>query len=159
MSSTAGKAWDEFEQMLRSAEAEAGTVAASFISAVPHSERAARIDQLVDFVRRGTAAQEEINAILKTAKSELAGMAPEMPGTHVLDGSKYRAEVSYSEKYEWDNEELIKMFSSGSLPHYCAMRLSIHKKSYERLSASEQAELAPALTIKLSAPKIDVGEK
>lgn len=159
MTSTTTTAWEEFEKMLRSAEAGSGTVASDFIAAVPHSERAKRIDQLADLFRRAEMYKNEMEFVLKTTKQELARLTDEVAGKHELEGDAFLVTVTRRETFEWDNEELLRMFKAGSLPAYCALRITINKKAYESMSASEKADLAPALTISLTAPKVEVTSK
>lgn len=159
MTSTTTTAWEEFEKMLRTAEAGAGTVASDFIAAVPHSDRAKRIDQLANFLQRAEAYKAELDIVLKTAQKELAGMTEEVAGKHEIEGDDFLVSVIRREKFEWDNEELLRMFKAGSLPAYCALRITINKHAYERMSAPEKADLAPALTIALTAPKVEVKRK
>lgn len=159
MTSTTTTAWEEFEKMLRGAEAGAGTVASDFIAAVPHSDRAKRIDQLAGYLQRAQMYRDELDIVLKTANAELARMTDEVAGKHELEGEAFLVSVTRREKFEWDNEELLRMFAAGSMPAYCALRITINKKAYDRMSATEKADLAPALTISLTTPKVEVTTK
>ncbi len=159
MNTTAGPAWDAFERMLRNSEADAGSAAAEFVAAVPHSDRARHIDELAVFLERATAAKREADHLMRQVTQALAALTPEVEGQHQLDGENYEVVVKRETTLEWDQSQLASMFTTGAMPAYIDLRMSVSKRMWSKLPPSEQAELLPALTTKLGRPKITVTRK
>lgn len=56
--------------------------------------------------------------------------------------------INRQERYDWDQDILEKIFSSGSVPEYVKKRLTVEKRNFQKLTTTEQAPLLPALTRK-----------
>jgi len=56
--------------------------------------------------------------------------------------------INRQERYEWNQNKLEELFTSGEVPEYVRKRLTVEKRNFQRLTEAEQAPLIPALTRK-----------
>lgn len=93
--------------------------------------------------------QEEI-------EDEISRWFPAEEGTHVKHFDGFSVEVSRTSRWMWDKEILADMYGDEPLPEHITRRLSVDKRKFQKLPASEQDELMPALTKKLDKAKVKV---
>jgi hypothetical protein len=90
-------------------------------------------------------------------ESEMARLFPEEEGELALstpDG--FEVVVRRSERWTWDKQKLEEIFSQGEVPEYVKRTLTVDKRKFQRLPASDQVMLKAALTRKLDSPKVKV---
>tara|TARA_B100000745_G_scaffold300348_1_gene253923 strand:+ start:26 stop:427 length:402 start_codon:yes stop_codon:yes gene_type:complete len=56
--------------------------------------------------------------------------------------------INRQERFDWDQDKLEALFHSGTVPEYVRKRLSVDKRSFQRLTETEQTPLLVALTRK-----------
>ena len=54
--------------------------------------------------------------------------------------------INRQERFDWDQDKLEALFNSGTVPEYVRKRLSVDKRSFQRLTETEQTPLLVALT-------------
>lgn len=109
--------------------------------------------QLLDAVQ----AAKEAQARVKQLTEDLARFAPEVAGEVTIRGNAYVVTVKRAERFEWDSDVLAALYADKEdLPAHIKMKLSVDKKRYDRMSEEDRDALKSALTIKLSAPSIEV---
>ena len=62
--------------------------------------------------------------------------------------------IAHKEQWSWDQEILDRAFSAKDSPDYIKRKLSIDKRKFQTLPASEQQRLKHALTRKSTNPKV-----
>lgn len=109
--------------------------------------------RLVEAVAQAKAAQAEV----KKLTEDLARFTPEAAGEITISGNHFVVSVKRTERFEWDSEILAALYADKEdLPAHIKMKLSVDKKRYDRMSEDDKEALASALTIKLSAPTVEV---
>lgn len=115
------------------------------------------VDAVAPELLSAIAEAEAAKAKVKRLTEDLARFAPELAGEVTIYGNEYTATVKRSERFEWDSDVLAALYADKEdLPAHIKMKLSVDKKRYDRMSDDDKAALASALTIKLSAPTIEV---
>ena len=56
--------------------------------------------------------------------------------------------INRQERFHWDQDILEELFKSGKLPAHIKKRLTVEKRTFQKLTEAEQKELQPALTRK-----------
>ena len=102
---------------------------------------------------------ELIRAEMDELKKTIAGQFPEEAGKLFAETPSYKIFCERPEKWSWDKDQLEHIFGEGELPSYVRRSLSVDKRKFEALPASEKAPLLPALTRKPGSPKIEVQKK
>ena len=54
--------------------------------------------------------------------------------------------INRQERFDWDQDKLEALFNSGTVPEYVRKRLSVDKRSFQRLTETEHTPLLVALT-------------
>lgn len=114
------------------------------------------VDDLAPQLIDALAALEAAKTKVKQLTEDLARFAPEIAGEVQLRGTAYVATVRRAERFEWDSDVLAALYDAGELPPYIKKKLSVDKKRYDRMTDDDRDALKSALTIKLSAPSIEV---
>lgn len=102
---------------------------------------------------------EEIESLtqrLIDVESELAHVSPEQAGEWAKSTGKHEIIVTRNERWVWDKDALESEFEANKLPDFVKRNLTIDKRKFQKLSASEQAKFRHALTRKLDKPKVKV---
>jgi hypothetical protein len=100
---------------------------------------------------------DEMGERVAKLESEMARLFPEEEGELALstpDG--FEVVVRRSERWTWDKQKLEEIFSQGDVPEYVKRTLTVDKRKFQRLPASDQVMLKAALTRKLDSPKVKV---
>lgn len=138
--------WDELEPPVRATPTTTTT-------SLPPEER---LDGLAHDHAVLSLEYERLGERLGQLEREIAHFFPEQAGDVAKTTGRYEIIVSRSERWSWDKEALEEVFTTGAVPDYVKRTLSIDKRKYLRLSASEQDAVKHALTRKLDNPKVKV---
>jgi hypothetical protein len=114
------------------------------------------IDRLAEEMFEAQAALEQAKERVKRVNASIARFSPEVPGETILNGSRWRVSVKRGTRYEWDDDILHEIYGPEEMPDHVRVRLSVDKRVYDALPLEDRAILAPALTVKLTSPAIEV---
>lgn len=118
--------WDDYEAASESREISRAVE--------QYEELCAKRDEIV----------EQIDLLSKQIISEF----PEDFGEHSRIAGNKVVTINRSERYEWNQDLLGKIFREEEIPVHIKRRLTVDKRVFSRLSPDEQAPLVPALTRK-----------
>lgn len=123
--------------------------------------RTSEIDRLAGRWIEISTKREQLEAEEKLLVEDLARFVPEVAGDHALNTERHTIIVTRGERYLWDRDILEQMFGTDpeDLPDYVKQNLTIDKRRYLKLDEPEKDKLRPALTRKLSAPKLTVATR
>ena len=115
------------------------------------------VDRTAPALLQAWAELEEAKKKVKHLTEDVVRFAPEVPGEVVINGNLYAIQIKRAERLEWDSEVLAAIYAGrDDLPEHIKMKLSVDKKRYDRMSELDREDLRSALTIKLSAPTVEV---
>jgi hypothetical protein len=113
------------------------------------------VAQLIDAQARKAIADADVEGI----SAKMKALFPTGIGEFAADAGRYIVTLKRGDKYTWDTKKLEGLFISKTMPEYVKRRLSIDKRTYQRLDADEQDRLAEALTVEPGSVKIEIVEK
>lgn len=115
------------------------------------------VDRTAPALLEAWAALEEAKTKVKHLIEDVVRFAPEVPGEVIINGNLYAIQIKRGERFEWDSEVLSALYGDKeALPDHIKMKLTVDKKRYDRMSEEDREALKSALTIKLSAPSVEV---
>lgn len=117
---------------------------------------AARIERL-DHVRSHVKNLKDEEASLEA--DIFRSLSARNPGAreHIFTFAGRSVQASVSERWKWDKAGLEQKYAGDEEPpHYVDRSFTVRKPVFEKLSANEQDELRPFLTIDEGKPKIEV---
>lgn len=126
------------------------------IQATSPAQRLEPLAELAELFVHLKAAHEETRAKLDQVAHEIIHFFPEEAGDISQFVPAYEITVSRKEQWSWDQEILDRAFLAKDSPDYIKRKLSIDKRKFQTLPASEQQRFKHALTRKLSNPKVTV---
>lgn len=100
---------------------------------------------------------DEMGERVAQLEAEMSRLFPEEEGELALstpDG--FEVVVRRAERWTWDKQKLEEIFAQGDVPDYIRRTLTVDKRKFQKLPASDQVLLKAALTRKLDSPKIKV---
>jgi hypothetical protein len=93
----------------------------------------------------------------KELKNSLLGLFDQEFGEQIKTFDGYQVTVDVGERWDWDSEMLAQIFeTSETLPHHIVKKLTVHRRTFEKLNDSQKAEVIPALTRNFGTVKIKV---
>lgn len=126
-------------------------------SVVSSPNRAQILDELAARYEAAKEQKEAATTLLDTLTEEIARLFPESEGDFTHTGPNYMVRVTRDEAQSWDKKKLEEIYGGErALPPYVTRTLGVDKKKWELRPAEEREILMPALTRKLSKPKIKV---
>lgn len=115
------------------------------------------VDLIAPQLLQAMAELEIAKAKAKHLTEDLARFAPELAGEVIVQGKDWTVTVKRTERMEWDSDVLAALYSGKEdLPSHIKMKLSVDKRRYERMQPDDRDALRSALTLKLSAPAVEV---
>lgn len=150
---------DDWDKLSRTGDAPTGEPTTGVIEDT--SEETSSIAVLIDGVApqlvEALADLEAAKTKVKQLTEDIARFAPEIAGEVHIHGTIYSVTVKRAERFEWDSEVLSALYDGeAELPPHIKKKLSVDKKRYDRMTEEDRDALKSALTIKLSAPSIEV---
>ena len=82
------------------------------------------------------------------AQERIISEFPEDFGEHSKIAGNKVITINRSERYEWNQDLLAKIYREEEIPTHIKRRLTVDKRVFQRLTTDEQAPLVPALTRK-----------
>tara|TARA_B100000287_G_scaffold110152_1_gene102470 strand:- start:632 stop:1084 length:453 start_codon:yes stop_codon:yes gene_type:complete len=118
--------WDKFEQQAK------------------HKPLTEMIEGLLDARRK----QDEANKLVEQFEAKLIAEFPEEFGEQSKAIGDNIVTVNRQERFHWDQDKLEEIFNKSPLPPHVKRRLTVEKRTYQKLTKAEQDTVEPALTIK-----------
>lgn len=150
---------DDWDKLSRTGDAPTGGPTTDVIEdrSAETSSVAALVDDRAPQLVEALATLEAAKTRVKQLTEDLARFAPEVAGDVQIHGLVYSVTVKRAERLEWDSEVLSALYDGeADLPPHIKKKLSVDKKRYDRMTEEDRDALKSALTIKLSAPSIEV---
>lgn len=111
---------------------------------------------LIDSWLQATEELELAELKLDALKAKFVSEVPEQPGDHEIIVGDHRVVVKHTERWDWDQDVLNRLFDAGQVPDHIQRRLRVDRKTFEKLEPSEQQILQPALTKKIGSTRVKV---
>ena len=92
--------------------------------------------------------RDELNDQISLIERQIISEFPEDFGEHSKIAGNKVITINRSERYEWNQDLLAKIYREEEIPTHIKRRLTVDKRVFTRLTAEEQAPLVPALTRK-----------
>lgn len=92
--------------------------------------------------------RDELNDQISLIEKQIISEFPEDFGEHSKIAGNKVITINRSERYEWNQDLLAKIYREEEIPTHIKRRLTVDKRVFTRLTAEEQAPLVPALTRK-----------
>jgi hypothetical protein len=102
---------------------------------------------------------DQVEALLEKREAledEISRWFAETEGVQEKHFDNYTVECSRTARWNWDRDILADMFADKDMPDFVTQRLSVDKRKFLNLPASEQVDLLPALTKTLAKAKLKV---
>lgn len=102
---------------------------------------------------------EQVEGLLEQKEAledEISHWFSETEGVQEKHFDNYTIECVRTSRWNWDKDILAEMFADRTMPDHVTQRLSVDKRKFLNLPASEQVELLPALTKTLAKAKLKV---
>lgn len=92
--------------------------------------------------------RDELNDQISLIEKQIISEFPEDFGEHSKIAGNKVITINRSERYEWNQDLLAKIYREEEIPTHIKRRLTVDKRVFTRLTTEEQAPLVPALTRK-----------
>ena len=92
--------------------------------------------------------RDELNDQIGLLEKRIISEFPEDFGEHSKIAGNKVITINRSERYEWNQDLLAKIYREEEIPTHIKRRLTVDKRVFQRLTTEEQAPLVPALTRK-----------
>ena len=92
--------------------------------------------------------RDELNDKISLIEKQIISEFPEDFGEHSKIVQAKVITINRSERYEWNQDLLAKIYREEEIPTHIKRRLTVDKRVFSRLTDEEQAPLVPALTRK-----------
>ena len=92
--------------------------------------------------------RDELNDKISLIEKQIISEFPEDFGEHSKIAGNKVITINRSERYEWNQDLLAKIYREEEIPTHIKRRLTVDKRVFSRLTDEEQAPLVPALTRK-----------
>lgn len=92
--------------------------------------------------------RDELNDQIGLLEKRIISEFPEDFGEHSKIAGNKVITINRSERYEWNQDLLAKIYREEEIPTHIKRRLTVDKRVFQRLTTDEQAPLVPALTRK-----------
>ncbi len=92
--------------------------------------------------------RDELNDQISLIEKQIISEFPEDFGEHSKIAGNKVITINRSERYEWNQDLLAKIYREEEIPTHIKRRLTVDKRVFSRLTDEEQAPLVPALTRK-----------
>ncbi len=92
--------------------------------------------------------RDELNDQISLIEKQIISEFPEDFGEHSKVAGNKVITINRSERYEWNQDLLAKIYREEEIPTHIKRRLTVDKRVFTRLTTEEQAPLVPALTRK-----------
>tara|TARA_Y100001970_G_scaffold145912_1_gene179140 strand:- start:15392 stop:15802 length:411 start_codon:yes stop_codon:yes gene_type:complete len=108
----------------------------------------APISQKIEELKERKRKQEDNAKAIEKLEADLVAEFPEEFGEQTRVYGKDVVTINRQERFHWDQDILEELFKSGKLPAHIKKRLTVEKRTFQKLTETEQKELQPALTRK-----------
>lgn len=116
------------------------------------------VEDLIEKYEAACLAYEKAKDEKAAIAEQLASHFPDEPGEHEQVFGKKLLIVTIPEKWTWDQAVMETLFAGTKAPDYVTTKMTVTRKSYEKLPDPDQAYLRPALTRGPGSPKITIKE-
>jgi len=104
--------------------------------------------QVVEDLQTANQEQEKANQKVETLEAKLIAEFPEEFGEQSKAIGVNIVTINRQERFQWDQDVLADIFKKEPLPVHVKRRLTVEKRTFQKLTEAEQKKVMPALTRK-----------
>jgi len=104
--------------------------------------------QMVEDLQTANQEQDNANQKVETLEAKLIAEFPEEFGEQSKAIGVNIVTINRQERFQWDQEVLENIFKKETLPIHVKRRLTVEKRTFQKLTEAEQKKVMPALTRK-----------
>ena len=104
--------------------------------------------QMVEDLQTANQEQEQANTKVEKLEAKLIAEFSEEFGEQSKAIGVNIVTINRQERFQWDQDVLADIFKKETLPSHVKRRLTVEKRTFQKLTEAEQKKVMPALTRK-----------